>query len=125
MTCVQVMSTKDQTKWNFEVLLDLVEGPLMNGKRMEEAIKVSRSIRKLMSFFHPFTHRFSDLPKTKSNVRWVRLGCLFLTALLASPDGIRFLGEDEFLSQIVKSFAQLDPVRRRFLIGRSEANCPR
>lgn len=29
---------------------------------------------------------------------------------MASPDGIRFLGEDELLNQIVKSFAQLDPV---------------
>lgn len=46
------------------------------------------------------------------NFRWVRLGCNLLTTLLASPDGIRFLmTEDDFLDQIVKSFAQLDPVR--------------
>lgn len=29
---------------------------------------------------------------------------------MASSDGIRFLQEDEFLGQLVKSFAQLDPV---------------
>ena len=45
------------------------------------------------------------------NSRWVRLGCSLLTALLASQDGVRFLAEDEFLAQLVKSFAQLDPVR--------------
>ena len=78
--------------------------------RMEEAIKVSRYIRKLMSFFHPFNHRFSDLSKSKTNIRWIRLGCSFLTSLLASPDGVRFLHEDDFMNQIVKSFAQLDPV---------------
>lgn len=104
------MTTKDQTKWNFEVLQDLIEGPFLSPKRMEEAIKVSRYIRKLMSFFHPFSHRFSDLSKSKSNIRWVRLGCLFIASLLASPDGLRFLTEDDFLNQIVKSFAQLDPV---------------
>ena len=104
------MTTKDQTKWNFETLQDLIEGPLMNPKRMEEAIKVNRYIRKLMSFFHPFSHRFSDLSKTKYHMRWVRLGCLLLSVLLASPDGVRFLSEDDFLMQIVKSFAQLDPV---------------
>ena len=87
----------------------------MNPKRMEEAIKVSRYPRKLMSFFHPFSHRFSDLAKTKYNTRWVRLGCLFLNALLSSADGIRFLQEDDFLNQIVKSFAQLDPVCYIFL----------
>ena len=104
------MTTKDQTKWNFDTLQDLLEGPFLNPKRMEETIKASRYIRKLMSFFHPFSHRFSDLTKTKSSIRWVRLGCLFVSALLASPDGIRFLQEDDFLNQIVKCFAQLDPV---------------
>lgn len=64
----KVMITKDQTKWNFDILQDLIEGPLLNPKRMEEAIKVSRYIRKLMSFFHPFSHRFSDLAKTKVRI---------------------------------------------------------
>ncbi|PIL22333.1 hypothetical protein GSI_15021 [Ganoderma sinense ZZ0214-1] len=105
----QVMLTKDHGKWNFDTLQELVEGPLHNPKRMEEAIKVSRYIRKLMSFFHPTAHRFSGLPKTKQNVRWVRLGCSLLNALLASQDGVKFLAEDEFLSQLYKSFDQLDP----------------
>ncbi|KAL6304381.1 Rapamycin-insensitive companion of mTOR, N-term-domain-containing protein [Sparassis latifolia] len=106
----QVMLTKDQTKWSFETLLDLIEGPLLNPKRMEEAIKVSRYIRRLMSFFHPFAHRFSDLARVKTNIRWVRLGCLLLNALMASPDGVRFLSEDEFLGQIVEGLEQLIPL---------------
>lgn len=106
----QVMTTKDQTKWNFDVLQDLMEGPFLNPKRMEEAIKVSRYVRKLVSFYHPFSHRFSDLSRSKSSNRWIRLGCMLLHALLASSEGTRFLAEDEFLSQIVKCFAQLDPV---------------
>ena len=59
----QVLAVKDQTKWNFDILQDLIEGPLLNPKRMEEAIKASRYLRKLISFFHPFAHRFSDLSK--------------------------------------------------------------
>jgi hypothetical protein len=61
----QVMLTKDSSRWSFETLQDLIEGPLLNPKRMEEAIKVSRFIRRLMSFFHPFSYRFSDMPRTK------------------------------------------------------------
>lgn len=57
------MLTKDNTRWNFEMLQELIEGPLLNHKRLEEAIKVARFMRRLLSFFHPFTHRFSDLPK--------------------------------------------------------------
>jgi hypothetical protein len=65
------MLTKDHTKWNFEVLHDLIEGPLLNPKRMEEAIKVSRFIRRLLSFFHPFSHRFSDMEKDKVKLQWL------------------------------------------------------
>jgi rapamycin-insensitive companion of mTOR len=111
----QVMTTKDQTKWNYDVLSDLMEGPFLNPKRMEEAIKVSRYVKKLISFFHPFSHRFSDLAKTKLNIRWIRLSCLLLNALLSTSEGVRFLHEDEFLGQIVKSFAQLDPVNRSLM----------
>lgn len=126
------MLTKDHTVWKFDLLQELIEGPLLNPKRLEEAIKVSRFIRRLLSFFHPFGSgmKFSDLPRTKVrgaflpgchvlllisiqkvNQRWVKLGCSLLTTLTASPDGARYLStEDPFLSQIVKSFAQLDPV---------------
>lgn len=113
------------------MLQDLVEGPLLNPKRMEEAIKVSRFIRKLLSFYHPFSHRFSDMEKDKvkvsvfflsvfpvfnlvliqANHRWVKLGCSLMSTLMASPDGVRFLStEDPLLKQLTKSFAQLDPV---------------
>lgn len=61
----QIQATKDHTKWNYESIQDLIEGPLLNPKRMEEAIKVSRIIRKLMQFYHPFNHRFADLAKSK------------------------------------------------------------
>ncbi|KDR82835.1 hypothetical protein GALMADRAFT_88557 [Galerina marginata CBS 339.88] len=106
----QVMTTKDHTKWNFETLQELIEGPLLNPKRLEEAIKVSRFIRRLMLFFHPFNHRFSDMRRTRANTRWVRLGCSLLTTLMASQDGVRYLwSEDQFLTQIEQSFAQLDP----------------
>jgi len=96
---------------------------------MEEAIKLSKFLKRLMNFFHPFSHRFSDIERNKvsalenhsllfstmywqTNLRWVKLGCTLLTTLLASPDGRRFLtSEDDLLKQLTRSFAQLDPVR--------------
>ena len=66
------MLTKDHNKWNFETLLDLIEGPLLNPKRMEEAIKLSRFLRRLMNFFHPFSHRFSDLERNKVSTQKTR-----------------------------------------------------
>ncbi|KAJ7600701.1 Rapamycin-insensitive companion of mTOR, N-term-domain-containing protein [Mycena floridula] len=106
----QVMLTKDHSKWKFDILQELIEGPLLNPKRMEEAIKGARFIRRLMSFFHPFNHRFSDIRRTKATYAWVKLGCTLLTTLMSSADGIRYLSsDDQLLSQIVRGFAQLDP----------------
>ncbi|KAH8114744.1 Rapamycin-insensitive companion of mTOR, N-term-domain-containing protein [Phellopilus nigrolimitatus] len=97
----QVLLRGDYTKWSYETLLDLIEGPLLNAKRLEEAIKVSKFVKILMKFFHPFSHRFSDIKKTKANVKWIKLGCTLLTTLMANADGVRYLSmEDEFLPQI-------------------------
>src|SRR5882762_488513 len=78
------MLTKDHTKWNFEVLQDLIEGPLLNPKRMEEAIKVSRFIRRLLSFFHPFSHRFSDMEIDKVMINSLPIGIFALMVLFGS-----------------------------------------
>lgn len=72
----QVMLTKDHNKWNFEMLQELIEGPLLNPKRMEEAVKVSRFIRRLMSFYHPFNHRFSDMERNKVSLSFALTHCI-------------------------------------------------
>ncbi|KAL1745112.1 Rapamycin-insensitive companion of mTOR, N-term-domain-containing protein [Schizophyllum fasciatum] len=105
----QVLAQKDHTKWNFDTVVELVEGPFLVPKRVEEAIRV-RFIRRVMSFYHPFNHRFSDMPRNKANLKWVRLGCSLLNTLMSTAEGVRYLSnEDQFLTQIVKAFAQLDP----------------
>ena len=53
-TSSQVMLTKDSAKWNFEMLQELIEGPLLNPKRLEEAIKVARFMRRLLFYFVHF-----------------------------------------------------------------------
>ena len=142
-TCMidtQVMLTRDHHKWRYDVLLELIEGPLLNPKRLEEAIKAStRFLKRLMQFFHPESRRFSDIPKKpvvsaeasckcleanpdgQENLKWIRLGCLLLTTLMANADGVRYLEtEDELLPQIVKGLRQLDPVSdfMQFYLGK-------
>lgn len=110
------MVTRDYAKWNYDTLLDLIEGPFLNPKRLEEVIKVSKFIKRLMSFFHPLSHRFSEVKKTKPNLKWIKLGCTLMTTLMANPDGLKFLAsEDELLPQISKCFAQLEPVSSSYV----------
>jgi len=56
---------KDTSKtWNVDIVIDLLEGPLLHPKRMEEAIKGSKFLRRLMAFYHPLERRYADLPRT-------------------------------------------------------------
>ncbi|KAG8763716.1 hypothetical protein FRC11_013592 [Ceratobasidium sp. 423] len=107
----QVMLHKEAIKWNLDSLTELIEGPLLNPKRFEEAMKVSRFGRKLMSFFYPNNKSFSEMKNTKSNARYIKLGCTLMTTLISTPDGQRYLmTEDTLLKQIVECLEQIDPV---------------
>ena len=45
-------------------------------------------------------------------MKWVKLGCTLMNTLTSTPEGVRYLeNDDQLLSQLVKAFAQLDPVR--------------
>ncbi|GAB1520827.1 hypothetical protein RhiTH_003915 [Rhizoctonia solani] len=107
----QVMLHKEAIKWNLDSLTELIEGPLLNPKRFEEAMKVSRFGRKLMSFFYPNSKAFSEMKNTKSNARYIKLGCTLMTTLISTPDGQRYLmTEDTLLKQIVECLEQIDPL---------------
>ncbi|EIW69328.1 hypothetical protein TREMEDRAFT_30887 [Tremella mesenterica DSM 1558] len=103
-----VLLGRDHTKWNYDVILDLVQGPLLNPKRLDEAIKATKILRRLFSFYHPYNNRFSAIKRTRPNHKWVRLGCALLSTMLASPEGIRFIAEDKLLRQIGECFGELD-----------------
>lgn len=106
----QVLNTKNYTKWKWDLLSELLHGPLMSGKRLDEAIRATKFMKRLTSFYRPFKHRFSDIKNTKPNQRYVRIGCSLITCLLASPDGVKYLGENKLLRQLAECLAQLDPM---------------
>ncbi|KAK8850712.1 hypothetical protein IAR55_004632 [Kwoniella newhampshirensis] len=99
---------RDHTKWNYEIITDLVEGPLLNPKRLDEAIKATKFMRRLFSFYHPYNNRFSAVKRTRPNHKWVKLGCSLLSTMLSNPEGIRFLTEDKLLRQMLECFNELD-----------------
>ncbi|KAI5778923.1 Rapamycin-insensitive companion of mTOR, N-term-domain-containing protein [Geopyxis carbonaria] len=103
-----VLNTKSYTKWNWEALNEMIQGPLNNPKRLEEAIKVTKFMKRLISFYRPFKYRFCEVKNTKPNQRYVKTGCALFHTLLQTPEGVRFLGEHKILRQIAECLAQLD-----------------
>jgi len=62
-----IILNRDHTKWNYELIVDLLEGPLMNPKRLDEAIKATKFVRRLFAFFHPLNGRFSLVRRSRVN----------------------------------------------------------
>jgi rapamycin-insensitive companion of mTOR len=61
----QVLMTSNYTKWQWEKLYELFQGPLMNQKRLDESIKGIRLLPKLFGFYRPSKQKFSKIKKTK------------------------------------------------------------
>lgn len=111
----QVLGTVNYLKWRWDLINDLIEGPLLNPKRLEEAIKASKFLKRLIGFYRPWKYRFSDAKNTKPNQRYVRTGCALIKTLLQNPEGIAYLSESKTLRQLAECLAQLDRVCPIFL----------
>ncbi|KAJ5599622.1 hypothetical protein N7450_000689 [Penicillium hetheringtonii] len=103
-----VLNTVNYIKWKWDLIHRLVEGPLTNPKRMDEAIKGSKFMKRLIGFYRPFKYRFSLVPNTKPNQRYVRTGCALMRTLVQTPEGTKYLAENKFLRQVAECLAQLD-----------------
>ncbi|RYP92240.1 hypothetical protein DL770_001659 [Monosporascus sp. CRB-9-2] len=104
-----VLGSSNPSKWNWDVVLRIIEGPLMNGKRLEEAVKASKFGKRIMSFYRPFKHRFSEIKSTRNTQKYVRVGCAFIHTLLQTAEGVRYLTDHKLLRQIAECLAQCDP----------------
>ncbi|KDN38380.1 hypothetical protein K437DRAFT_240106 [Tilletiaria anomala UBC 951] len=105
----QVPVSKDHTKWHMEKLNDLLEGALLDPRRVEEAMKgSSRFFKRMLAFYHPFSLRYSHIRKSLQTSIITRMGCSMLGTIMNHPEGFRFLAEDPFLSQVAECLLQLD-----------------
>ena len=104
----QVLSSANYMKWKWDLILGLIEGPLTNPKRLEEAIKSSKFLKRIVGFFRPFKFRFSAIRNTKPNQRYVRAGCALMRTLVHDPEGAKYLVESKVLRQIAECLAQID-----------------
>ncbi|KAI9934669.1 hypothetical protein MW887_000286 [Aspergillus wentii] len=103
-----VLNTVNYIKWKWDLIHRIVEGPLINPKRLDEAIKGSKFVKRLIGFYRPFKYRFSMISNTKINQRYVRTGCALMRTLVQNPEGTKYLAENKFLRQVAECLAQVD-----------------
>ncbi|KAM7223648.1 Rapamycin-insensitive companion of mTOR, N-term domain containing protein [Rhypophila decipiens] len=104
-----VLTSSNYSKWNWDIIIRLIEGPLTIGKRLEEAIKASKFAKRIMSFYRPFKYKFSEIKSSRNTQKYVRAGCSLMHTLLQSPEGIKYLSDNKLLRQVAECLAQCDP----------------
>lgn len=105
-----VLGHSNPSKWNWDVVLKIIEGPLVHGKRLEEAIKASKFAKRLVGFYRPFKFKFSEIKSTRNTQKYVRVGCALIHTLLQTVEGTKYLADNKLLRQIAECLAQCDPV---------------
>jgi rapamycin-insensitive companion of mTOR len=105
-----VLNTVNYNKWNWSLIQSLIEGPMQNPKRLDEATRITKFVHRLLGFLRPFKFRFSDAPNTKVNQRYVRAGCSLVRTLLQTPDSAKYFADNKLIPQIAECLAQKDPM---------------
>ncbi|KAF2019652.1 cytosolic regulator pianissimo [Aaosphaeria arxii CBS 175.79] len=108
MVDTQVLNTVNFTKWRWDLIPNILDGPLLNAKRLDEAMKATKFVHRLLGFYRPFKWRFSEVKNTKPNQRYVRIGCSLLNTLLQNPEGVRYLSESKFIRQVAECLSHFD-----------------
>jgi hypothetical protein len=103
-----VLTTITYTKWRWEIIQNIIEGPLRNPKRLDEAIKSTKFLHRLLGFYRPFKWRFNEVKNTKPGQRYVRVGSLLMQTLMSNPEGVEYLKESKLIAQVSECLAHYD-----------------
>ena len=104
----QVLNTLNYTKWRWDVIQNIIDGPLLNPKRLDEALRASKFVHRVIGFYRPFKYWYSEIRNTKPNQRYTRAGCALIRALLQNPDGVRYLAESKLIRQLAECLSHFD-----------------
>jgi len=95
----QVLSAKDVGKWDWSVILSILQGPLNNPQRVAECLK-TKFVKRLILFFRPSRAMFALLPRSSNNYMYVRALCELFDVLINYAEGIDAIKESQILSEI-------------------------
>ncbi|KAF2843314.1 hypothetical protein M501DRAFT_994203 [Patellaria atrata CBS 101060] len=108
MLDTQVLNTVNFTKWRWDIIQQIIDGPLLNSKRLDEAMRVTKFVHRVLGFFRPFKYRFCEVKNTKPNQRYVRAGCALILSLLQNSEGVRYLAESKLIRQLAECLSHFD-----------------
>lgn len=104
-----VLNSVNWQKWDWVLIQELIDGPMTNPPRFQEAVKNVKFVHRLLGFLRPFKFRFSGEPNTKPNQRYIRMACSLVKCMLQHQEGVTFLQGAKLIPQLAECLAQVDP----------------
>jgi hypothetical protein len=92
----RVTTTKEWSKWDWDIIVELLEDSLTNPARLAEAIK-GKFVRRICGFYRCSTDEkgfFAHLPWMPDHVPYLQPACQLHALLLVHPEGQKYLRED-------------------------------
>ncbi|KAG0039519.1 hypothetical protein BGZ82_007914 [Podila clonocystis] len=105
-----ILSTKDVSKWKWNLILEIIQGPMLNPRRLDEAIRGTKFSKRLLAFYRPLNHRYSNQPAIESHQTFTKIGCALFETLASTSEGVKYLSQNKILRLIADGLAQLDPI---------------
>jgi rapamycin-insensitive companion of mTOR len=108
-TQVTQLGTKDWSRWKWDSIVELLDGPLCNPALLSSSFMKSGStlanafskfLKRLLSFYRPSKKLFSELSWQYENMVYVRAGTALLELLTESDGGREFLTNHHLLKNL-------------------------
>ncbi|PRP75703.1 cytosolic regulator of adenylyl cyclase, partial [Planoprotostelium fungivorum] len=107
----QVTTTKDHTKWKWDNISDLIDGPLLSNPTLLTQVMKTKFIKRVLSYFRPLTQAFAALPWTPENDKYRRIAVQLLQVLVSTEQGADYLKHSKLIPEIIDIIKlELDPV---------------
>lgn len=96
----KIPDTKTFSKWNWDVIADLLYGALNNVDHLALCLK-AKFFRRLLSFFRPSRKAFVNITWSLENLKYSRVGCQAIEVLLSTKAGSEFLSQHKFFTELI------------------------
>ncbi|KAG0237035.1 hypothetical protein BGW42_001928 [Actinomortierella wolfii] len=105
-----VLQTKEPKNWRWPKILEIIQGPLLNPRRLDDAVRGTKFMKRLLAFYRPLNRRYSS-EKEEGKHSFTSIGCTLFNSLAMTAEGTKFLMHNKILRLIADGLSQLVPFK--------------
>jgi hypothetical protein len=95
-----VLAEKEYSRWNWDLISELFQTFLRNPMVLNDTIRNTSFVKRVLSFFRPASNQFSDLLLNRFNLKFLHIGCQVMKTLTSCMEGVKYLHESGLFKEI-------------------------